>query len=121
MTQIIIVVSAYLPLIFKIVCSLIRKRIQSFCTKHGIINKNQIGFKQNHRTADHLLTLKALVKKYVTIGKGKLFACFVDFKKAYDSVWHEGLFYKLNKIGVCGKTLDLIKDIYRKSKCAVKS
>ena len=37
------------------------------------------------------------------MGKKKLFACFVDFKKPLDSVWHEGLFFKLNKIGICGK------------------
>ena len=58
--------------------------------------KTQIGFKKNHRTSDHLLTLKDIVKKNITIGKKKkLFTCFVDFKKAYDSLWHDGLFYKL--------------------------
>ena len=107
--------------LLKIICSLLNNRLQSFCSKHNIINNNQIGFKPKHRTSDHLLTLKTIVKKYVTIGEKKLFACFVDFKKAFDSVWHEGLFYKMNKIGIGGKTLELIKDIYRKTKCAVKS
>ena len=107
--------------LLKIVCSLINNRIQSFCTKHNLIDSNQIGFKRNHRTSDHLLTLKTIVKKYVTIGKKKLFACFVDFKKAYDSVLHEVLFYKVSKMGIGGKTLELIKDIYRKTKCAVKA
>ena len=36
-------------------------------------------------------------------------------------MWQEGLFYKMSKIGIGGKTLELIKDIYRKTKCAVKS
>ena len=107
--------------LLKFVCSLIHNRLEAYCSKHNIINKNQIGFRPKHRTSDHLLTLKALVKKYVTIGQKKLFACFVDFKKAFDSVWHEGLFYKMSKIGIGGKTLELIKDIYRKTKCAVKS
>ena len=66
-------------------------------------------------------TSRHYVKKYVTIGKKKLFACFVDFRKAFDSVWHEGLFFKLKKIGIRGKTLGLIKDIYKKTNCAVKS
>ena len=106
--------------LLKIVCSLLNNRIQSFCSKHKIINNDQIGFKPGHRTSDHLLTLKSVVKKYVTIGEKKLYACFVDFKKAFDSVWHEGLFYKMKKVGIGGKTLELIKDIYRKTKCAVK-
>ena len=107
--------------LLKVVCTLLNNRLELFCTKHNIINKNQIGFRPKHRACDHLLTLKSLVKKYVTIGKKKIFACFVDFKKAFDSIWHEGLFYKMNGYGIGGKTLDLIKDIYKKTKCAIKS
>ena len=32
--------------------------------------------------------------------------------QAYDSVWREGLFYKLTKLGFGGKTLSLIKSMY---------
>ena len=84
--------------LLKIVCSLLSNRIKDKCQKHKLINENQIGFKSKHRTSDHLLTLKSIVKKYVTVGKGKLYSCFIDFKKAYDSVWHEGLFHKLEKM-----------------------
>ena len=104
----------------KILCLLLNARIQDHCHKYNLINKNQIGFKKNHRTADHLLTLKTIVKKYVTIGEKKLFACFIDFKKAFDSVWHGGLFYKMANCGITDNCLDLIKDIYGKSECAVK-
>lgn len=106
--------------LLKVLCTLLNNRIQEHCSKFNIIDKNQIGFTKNHRTADHLLTLRTVVKKYVTMGKKKLFACFVDFKKAFDSVWHDGLFYKIKTAGICGNLLDLIKDIYKKTKCAVK-
>ena len=106
--------------LLKILCCLMNNRIQSECSVRNLINKNQIGFKKNHRTSDNLLTLKSIVKKYVTIGKNKLYTCFIDFKKAFDSVWHEGLFYKLEKNGFSGRLLDLIRDIYKKTKCAVK-
>ena len=45
---------------------------------------------------------------------------FVDLKKAFDSVWHKGLFYKIENVGIYGKTLELIKDVYKKTKCAIK-
>ena len=106
--------------LLKIVCSALNIRIQEYCKTFDLINKNQIGFKSKHRTSDHLLTLKAIVKRYVTIGKRKLFACFIDFKKAYDSVWHEGLFQKMKKNGIMGNFLNLVKDIYKKTNCAVK-
>ena len=38
-------------------------------------------------TADHIFSLKTLIDKYVIYtSKGKLFSCFVDFKKAFDSI-----------------------------------
>jgi hypothetical protein len=51
----------------------------------------------------------------------KIYACFVDFKKTFDSVWPDGLFYKLldNKIG--GRFYGLIKTcMYSNTRCAVK-
>ena len=101
-------------------CSLLNERVLTHCSKKNLINKNQIGFKQNSRTSDHLFTLKTLVKKYVAIGKEKLYVCFVDFQKAFDSVWHKGLFHKLKKAGIKWNTLTLIEDLYKKAQCAIK-
>ena len=44
----------------------------------------------------------------------------MDFQKAFDSVWHDGLFRKLENNGINGNFLKLIKNIYSKTKCAVK-
>ena len=62
-----------------------------------------------------------MVKKYVTIGKEKLYVCFVDFEKAFDSVWHKGHFYKIQQVGINGNVLKLIKDLYQKTQCAIKT
>ena len=57
----------------------------------------------------------------MTDQKGKkLYSCFIDFKKAFDSVWHIDLFRKLENLGVNGNFLNLIKSIYERTKCAVK-
>ncbi len=40
--------------------------------------------------------------------------------KSFDSIWHQGLFYKLIESGIGGKTYDLIKSMYTESKCGVK-
>ena len=44
--------------------------------------------------------------------KEALFACFVDFKKAYDTVWRDFLFYKLLKNGVSNKFVKLVQSLY---------
>ena len=106
--------------LLKILCTLLNNRLQEHCSDNEILNKNQIGFKKYCRTSDHILTLKNLVKKYVTLGQKKLYVCFVDFEKAFDSVWHKGLFTKLENYGIKGKTLDIITDLYRKTQCSIK-
>ena len=90
------------------------------CSENGLISKNQIGFQKTSRTSAHLLTLKTLVKKYVTIGKEKLYVCFIEFQKAFDSVWHKGLFHKLQQVGINGNLFNLIKYLYGKIKCVIK-
>ena len=107
--------------LLKILCTLLNKRLAAYCSDQKLINREQIGFLKNNRTSDHILTLKTLVNKYVGEKKGKkLYTCFIDFQKAFDSVWHEGLFRKLENKGINGNFLQLIQDIYRKTKCAVK-
>ena len=53
------------------------------------------------------------------VPKGKLYTCFIDFKKAFDSVWRDGLFYKLLQYSIGGKFYDLIKNHYSKTKCSI--
>ena len=105
----------------KFFCSILNQRLMNFTKQEKIIHSSQIGFIPGNRTADHILTLKTIHDKYVMQqNNGKIYACFVDFKKAFDSIWHDGLFLKLleNKIG--GRFYDLIKDLYANTRCAVK-
>lgn len=37
---------------------------------------------------------------------------FVDYKKAFDMVWREGLWYKLVKEKVNGKIFNVIRNMY---------
>ena len=106
--------------ILKLITSLINERIKKKVNEMNVINKNQIGFQEHARTSDHLFALKHVVNKYVTTGKKKLYACFVDLKKAFDSVWHKGIFYKLENLGLHGNLLSLVKCIYKNTKCAVR-
>uniref|UniRef100_A0A8C5MQ68 ribonuclease H n=1 Tax=Leptobrachium leishanense TaxID=445787 RepID=A0A8C5MQ68_9ANUR len=105
----------------KLFNSIQNKRILSFLTQHNILNRSQAGFMPNHRTTDHIYTLHSLIKDHVHNTKhGKIFACFVDFKKAFDSVWHPGLFLKLLESGIGGKTYDVIKSSYNENFCSIK-
>ena len=68
--------------------------------------------------SDHTLTLKTLHDKHIRHSNNeKIYACFVDFRKAFDPVWRQGLFYQLIKNNIGGH--DLIKDLYSNTKCAI--
>ncbi len=59
------------------------------------------------------------LKNTLTKIKGKYMHALLTLK-AFDSIWHQGLFYKLIESGIGGKTYDLIKSMYTESKCGIK-
>jgi hypothetical protein len=40
------------------------------------------------------------------------YLCFVDLEKAYDNVWRDGLWCRLRRVGVRGKVLRIIQQLY---------
>jgi hypothetical protein len=53
--------------------------------------KCQAGFRSKTRTTDHMFILKCLVDNYTNSKGNKLYACFVDFKRAFYTVIHPGM------------------------------
>ena len=49
----------------------------------------------------------------------KIYSCFVDMRKVFDSLWHNGLLYKLISNGVGKKFYQVIGEMYNISKSAV--
>ena len=66
--------------------------------KH-LINLRQAGFRKGFTTLDHILTLRALIEEG-RHNKKKIYCCFVDFRKAFDTVPHAWLMQRLEAIGI---------------------
>ena len=98
----------------KLFNSILVARISKYLEENKLIRLEQGGFRKDNRTSDHIFVLQTVIQKYTKNG-GKLYACFVDLKKAYDSVWRQGLIHKLEEIGINRKTTNLIKDMYNKT------
>ena len=98
---------------------IMNERLNKYLDENNIMSNCQIGFRKNYRTADHLLVLKTLIDYYKSKRK-LIFACFIDFKKAYDSVWREGLFLKLILNGCSKRFIRLMLSMYSSYDCSVK-
>lgn len=93
----------------KLFTSLLKERLHTYLDVHNLLNKWQAGFRPGYRTSDQTFILKTIVNKYLTSNTKKLYVCFVDLKKAFDLVWHEGLFLKMLELGIGGNMYKIIK------------
>ena len=82
---------------------------------NNILAREQIGFVKGNRTSDNL----SLIHKRF-IKRKKLFACFIDFEKAFDRVPRELLISKLQKCGINGHFLRVLQSMYKNNKACIK-
>ena len=105
----------------KLFNKLLQKRLEDMCQSKNFISNMQGSGKAGSRTSDHLLIVKFLTDKYVK-QKGKyLYTCFVDLRKAFDTVPRTKLFYSLlHDYSIGGKFLKILKEIYKDNQIFVK-
>ncbi|MES9993748.1 MAG: reverse transcriptase family protein [Candidatus Thiodiazotropha sp.] len=112
-----IAINSVLGKVFSII---LKNRLESFVRDNNLIDDTQIGFKSNCRTSDHMFILKTLIDKYIKKLKAPLYVCFVDFKKAYDSVWRQALMYKLLMQNVQGMFFNILRSMYLDNNICIK-
>jgi len=99
----------------KFYVSIFTNRLTSFVEDNNLIDDAQNGFRtvEQRSCTDHVATLTNLLGSRREEGKNTLLT-FIDFKKAFPSIDHTMLWYKLQKLGVRGKFLRCIKNMYSK-------
>ena len=71
------------------------------------------------RTSNNIFVLKTLIDKQFN-RRQKLYCRFVDFSKAFDTIWRKGLLPKIKSYGIDGKILSVIKNQYLDNVACVK-
>ena len=105
-----------IPVIMKIFGSAIINRIRV-----GVDNKlrnEQAGYRQGRNTTEQIFVLRNIIEQVIE-WNSNLYICLVDFEKAFDSVHRETLWKLLKIYGIPDKLVNMIKAMYRNSKCAV--
>ena len=106
--------------LMKLYEGVICKRLTSFLTRNGVLSPNQAAYQANRSTSDHIFVIHELFLEYRFNKKGPrggvikkvLFFCFMDLRKAFDTVPLEILFAKLRGVGVRGKMLRVIMNLF---------
>ncbi|XP_063691187.1 uncharacterized protein LOC134823582 [Bolinopsis microptera] len=104
----------------KLFSNLLLKRLIEFRERACPDRPYQLGFRSGAQCNDHILTLNTIIEKYAKKEKKRLFACFVDYRKAFDSVCREALLFKLSNMGIAGKFFECISHMYNNSSTRVK-
>ena len=100
-----------LDLGYKILTGIMDRRLRTWLEINGKIRESQAGFRSNRGTRDHIFTLNSLIGNNLK-EKKKGNCTYVDFKTAFDEVKREILFEKMGKLGIKGRMLAMVKNIW---------
>ena len=86
----------------KLFINVINCRLTDFLNTFNAIGTEQAGFKAGHSTVDHMFVLKSSVDIYLS-RNWRLYCCFVDYRKAFDTVNRSKLWSKILSLNINGK------------------
>ena len=102
----------------KILLEILRKRMKPYA--ESILAEEQAGFRTGRSTVEQVFCLRQLIQHRLEKQNGKVFCVFIDYKKAFDRVWHIALFEVLHQYGIPTKLINIIKDLYHKAKSCIR-
>ncbi|CAM1325864.1 Uncharacterised protein r2_g3476 [Pycnogonum litorale] len=100
----------------KVMLKIILQRLKPQVEK--IIAEEQAGFRAGRSTTEQIFNLRILSEKYLQ-HQQDLYHVFIDFKKAFDRVWHAALWATMKKYNISANLVKMIQDLYDKATSAV--
>ena len=80
------------------------------------IVEEQAGFRAGRSTTEQILNLCIQCEKYLQHQHQQdLYHVFIDFKKAFDRVWHAALWATMKKYNISTNLIQIVKNLYNKA------
>ena len=118
-------VGAYRPItissyIGKLLERVLKARIVKFLEEKAVLKDSQHGFRPGFSTASYMTELLCHIedgvkRQFHTAG------IFIDLQKAFDSIWLDGLLYKIHCLGIHGSLLSLLASFLKNRTLRIKS
>ncbi len=106
------------PVLAKVFAMILEARLSSWAEERGLRARGQAGFKKDFRTTDNLYILRTLIEQSAHKCK-KVYCCFVDFRKAFDTVPRDLLWQVLAKMGIVGRFMQCLQSMYNQDNIRV--
>ena len=87
---------------------IVHKRLHEYLTGNNLLMEQNSGFKRNDSTLNQLLEIVHQLYQNINDGKDTCLV-FLDISKDFYKVWHEGLLFKIKRLGITGNLLDWLK------------
>ena len=97
-----------LPCFGKIFEKVIYSRLYKYCVSKNILYENQYGFRSHHSTS-HAINYSIDKIIFNIENKNHVLGIFIDLSKAFDTISHDKLLYKLENYGIRGSPLALLQ------------
>ena len=96
----------------KVFEKIIKNRLEYVIEENKILNVQQCGFRRGQSTIDVLLRLEYLIRSSLCDNKVCL-VTYIDLKSAFDTIWGDGVLYKIAGRGIRGNLLGILRDYMR--------
>ena len=100
----------------KVILKIILNRLNPEAEK--IIAEEQAGFRSGRSTTEQIFNLRILCERYLQ-HQQDLYHVFMDFKKAFDRVWHSALWATMRLYNINTNLINTIQNLYDKATSAV--
>ena len=100
----------------KVMLKIILNRLKLQTEK--IIVEEQAGFRAGRSTTEQIFKLRILFEKYLQ-HQQDLYHVFIDFKKAFDRVWHAALWASTKNYNISANLYRGIEDLFDKATSAI--
>ena len=107
------------PIVLKGLASNLGNRLSNWVEDHDILAEEQCGFRKERECMDHIFTLNGIVEARMAQGKDT-FVCFIDLRKAFDSVDRKLLWHKLQKFYSLEGKINILRAMYEEVESSVR-
>ena len=104
----------------KLFTSVLNERLKAYLENKNLLGNEQTGFRNGYSTLDNLFTLYGMID-ILLFKKKRLHCAFLDLEKAFDKINRTLLWEKMIELGIKGKLLNVIYNLYSEAKSCVET